>query len=89
MENYIEVKGTEKIMHLTEAATEKLSQLAPHGCTCEEYTLLDVLKELFSKYNQKVKEEMPVYNFINYLILDNILYANLYGRIIREFCKEV
>lgn len=67
MRSYIKASYTGNQLILSRAAAEMLNTFEPKGCPFSNYTLLDLLKDLYEMYSWRIQQDMSVMDFIEML----------------------
>lgn len=67
MRSYIKASYTGNQLILSRAAAEMLNTFEPKGCPFQNYTLLDLLKDLYEMYSWRIQQDMSVMDFIEML----------------------
>lgn len=67
MRSYIKVNYTGNQLVISRAAAEMLNTFEPKGCPFQNYTLLDLLKDLYEMYSWRIQHDISVVDFIEML----------------------
>lgn len=67
MRSHIKVSYTGNQLVLSRAAAEMLNTFEPKGCPFQNYTLLDLLKDLYEMYSWRIQQDTNIVNFIEML----------------------
>ena len=67
MRSYIKANYTGNQLVLSRAAAEMLSAFEPKGCPFQNYTLLDLLKDLYGMYSWRIQQDTSIVDFIEML----------------------
>lgn len=64
---------------LTKNSVDNLKSFTPKGCPFKDYTLFDLLMDLFNMYSWKIRGKKSVSEFITYLQSEGYEKAIVYG----------
>lgn len=67
MRSYIKVNYTGNKLVLSRAAAEMLNTFEPEDCPFQNYTFLDLLKDLYEMYSWRIQRDTSIVNFIEML----------------------